>query len=97
VLATLDGAPPQLVRTFAAGLRLSPGPAALFAQPVAYYADVLEHEDVSGALANLAMRRALRKAAQEGSLVSKLADAREPFWTVCGDALAVVKADMLPA
>ncbi len=41
------------------------------------------------------MVSAIGKAAAEGSLLSKLADAREPFWSAVADALVVIAADLL--
>jgi hypothetical protein len=43
------------------------------------------------------MRQAVTKAASEGTLLLKLADAREPFWVAVSDAIAVVAVDLLPA
>jgi hypothetical protein len=43
------------------------------------------------------MRPAVTKAATEGSLLSKLADAQEPFWVAVSDAIATVAADQIPA
>ena len=41
------------------------------------------------------MRQAITKAATEGSPLSKLADAREPFWIAVADALVTVAGDRL--
>jgi hypothetical protein len=48
-------------------------------------------------LAMITMRAALRKAADEGTLLGRLADAREPFWIAVADALVVVADDLAPA
>jgi hypothetical protein len=41
------------------------------------------------------MRPAVTKAVTEGSLLSKLADAQEPFWVAVSDAIATVAADQI--
>jgi hypothetical protein len=97
VLATLELAPPPTLYVFAAGLTLADRPVSLFAQPINYLAASLEQGGSADRLANLAMRHALREAAAEGSLISKLADAETAFWRSVSDALAVVAADLLPA
>ena len=68
-----------------------------FAGPVDCYADVLEFDEVSDELAVLTLRRALRLAAREGSLIAALSDAREPFWRALSDALEVMALEQLPA
>jgi hypothetical protein len=65
VLATLAGFSATSVRTFARGLVLGGGPVAVLAEPVDSYADALEHDEVTGDLARLQMRRALRVLARD--------------------------------
>ena len=98
IFRTLDGLPPAALRTFAAGLELADGrPVRWFAQPIRYFASEREGgEQDPSPLAQITMVSAIRKAATEGSLLSKLADAREPFWAAVADALVVVAGDRLP-
>jgi hypothetical protein len=46
-------------------------------------------------LPRISMRPAVTKAVTEGSLLSKLADAQEPFWVAVSDAIATVAADQI--
>jgi hypothetical protein len=97
VLATLDGAPPELLRAFAAGLELAGRPVCEFASAIEHLAVSFEYDEQECRLANLAMRRALRRCALEGSLIVRLAEARQPFWHAVGGALALVAEELLPA
>jgi hypothetical protein len=80
VFDALDGAKPEALRTLAGLLRLAGGSPGLFATPVDAYADVVEEPSLTGSLANLAMRRALRLAADDRAFVARLEHAYEPFW-----------------
>jgi hypothetical protein len=90
VLATLGDAPASLLRAFAAGLRFADGQISSFATPIGYLADDLEDGAAPDRLTLLAMRHTLRRAALDGLLVGKLADAEQPFWRSVGDALATI-------
>jgi hypothetical protein len=79
-------------------LKLAGGPVRVLAAPVFDLAVDVDHgEPEPCALTRLAMRRALRRAALEGSFVSRLATAETPFWRAVGDAVAAVAEDLLPA
>lgn len=97
VLATLDGAAPPLLRAFASGLQFADGPVGLFATPIGYLADNVEHGEPADELTRLSMRAALRRAALEGSLADRLAEATSPFWQAVGDAVAAVATDLQTA
>lgn len=98
IFRTLDGLPPDALRTFAAGLELADGrPVRWVAQPIRYFASDRDGggQDPSP-LSTITMVSAIRKTAAEGSLLSRLADARQPFWVAVADALVAVAADRLP-
>jgi hypothetical protein len=99
VAGTLDGLPPVALRTFSAGLDMADGhPVRWFALPIRYRASDCEGGEADPQpLAMIAMRSALRKAANERSLLSTLANAQQPFWNAVGDAVTAVAADPLPA
>ena len=97
VLATLDDARPIDLRTLALGLSLADVPVRLFGRAVDSLAVDLEHGGPPCALTVLLMKHALRKAALDGSLIVRLADAREDFWQTVAVALVAVAEDLLPA
>jgi hypothetical protein len=88
VLAALGEGSAQSVRRLALGLTIAGGPLSGLGRALDSHADALEFDDVSGQLANLAMRRAVRRAAlYDGELVVQLEDAREGFWRAVREAI----------
>jgi hypothetical protein len=91
VLATLEGAAPWEVRGFAGVLAVSDSePLEWFGQAVDSYAYVLEFEDVTGWLAQLQMRTALKMTRDDHGFVERLEDAVSPFWVAVRDALVEI-------
>ena len=92
---------PHGPRSFAVrrtGLELADGrPVRWFAQPIRYFASDRDGggQDPSP-LSTITMVSAIRKTAAEGSLLCRLADARQPFWVAVADALVAVAGDRLP-
>ena len=97
IFRSLEDMSPSSMQVFSAALDLAGEPLLWFAAPVRRYAgDRAADYAAPNPLARISMRQAITKAATEGSLLSKLADAREPFWVAVGDALVVVAGDLLP-
>ena len=92
-----DLSPPSIVM-FSEALRLAGGPLSSFAAPVRRWAgDRAAGDAVPNPLTRISMRQAITKAAAEGSLLTRLGDAQEPFGRALADALVAVAADRLPA
>jgi hypothetical protein len=68
VLSSLADWEPGAVRALAVAVGLAERPLCEFSQPLDYLADVLEHPELTGDLANLRMRRSLRLMARHPRL-----------------------------
>ena len=91
ILGALAGWDPSAVRSLSTTLALSEPPLRAFAQPFDYAADAIEDPRLSGDLARLSTRRALRLVARDprcGELLERLEGVDEPPWPQVREALA---------
>jgi hypothetical protein len=89
VLQSVSDWDASAVRALSVALAWSAEPLRLFARPLDYWADVLDDPSLSGDLARLSMRRALRLAGpHRGELLERLEGADLPPWVALRAALA---------
>jgi hypothetical protein len=91
VLQSVSDWDASAVRALSVALAWSAEPLRLFARPLDYWADVLDDPSLSGDLARLSMRRALRIAKCHrgcGELLERLEGVTEPPWPEVRAALA---------
>ena len=91
IFASLASWHPSAVRSLSTTLALSEPPLRAFSQPLDYLADALADPALSGDLARLSMRRALRLTVRHprcGELLERLEGVDEPPWPEVRAALA---------